>query len=227
MSAATRPIKRRKRHRRCWILFASLAILLGLYQRWLYAPWFGRDMFDDSLVIEERWVTLHGRTVENGRAYDQARLELREGSELVLPVKRDRSDQLAGSQGFQDIAVEIRKDGEPGFVMILLEKQHSYHGHPPESSFLRDDRTHYKVWNRQVGSALTVDVDPGGGTIEGSSTVRVIFIVPPDQRLRQEPPTSPAFAGRYDRGWPVSDDDSKAAGWEEVPQKPLSHKQFR
>jgi hypothetical protein len=183
-------------------------------------------MFDSSIVVEERRLAGGGKVVENGRVYDQARVDFGGATELVLPETRD----VVGfdKRYHSAIDVTLRSDGQPGAVVALIEKQLHYHGQPDESMYLRDFRRKWKVWKRRTESILTVDVDPGGGgSFEGEVGVRVVFVVPPGFPVRQDPVSAPSFAGRYENGFRTRDWDILAAGWEEVPQQPLPRRQFR
>jgi len=216
-----------KRRRRRWVrlLLAVLLALLAVPVVWLFVPWVGRDMFDSSIVVEGRRLTINGHVVENGRVYDQARVEFGGATELVLPETRrvEGYDRRYHST----IDVTVRADGEPGAVVALVEKRHDYHGDADESMYLRDVCREWKVWRRRTGSVLAVDVDPGVGKVEGGVDVRVIFAVPPGFPVRQEPVSSPAFSGRYEHGLRTWVGTILMEGWVEVPQQPLPRRQFR
>ena len=212
-----------------WVNLVSLALFIGAIAGTLIWALCGAPSFwkftNASVVHENRWETLHGQFVENGRVYDQATVELAGVTELILPADRNPPAPTLGVT--PEITVALRTDGEPGVVRVLLEKRQNYYGHPPESMPLIDIRERYKVWKRQAGTALVLDVDAGYRTIEGGTTIRVTFVLPPNFPVRREPVSGPFFAGRYEGGWPVANDKAKAAGWEEVPQRPFPNRQFR
>lgn len=209
--------------RALWLVLVSIVLtsaiigpaLWSLRQQW--RPQSNEP--EEGIVVEERWRTIHDRTVENGRVYDQAGAELSGATELVLPADRDAPPP--GRNVTEEIVIAVRTDGAPGTVRVLLEKRRQYHGHPPESMPLRDLRENLKVWKRFVGTVLVLDVDAGTGTIEGGTTVFATFVVPPKFPLRREPVSAAAFSGRYGNGWRTKAARTKAAGWEEVPQRPL------
>jgi hypothetical protein len=209
-----------RRANRLTALAVLAVVLLGVI------AWFGYRALkpqgyppDDSVVRDKEWRTLHGHTVENGRVYDQATVDLAGVTELVLPTDRER-------QVSEEIDITLHTDGEARVLRVLLEKQRQFFGHPPESIRLLTIRESKKLWKRQVGTVLTLDADSGVGTIEGGTRVRVVFIVPPNFPVRQMPVSSAPFAGRYEEGRRAGADKSKAAGWEEVPQKPLPKSQW-
>lgn len=207
---------------RRWLLVALVVLLTA----WLVWTWFLRDAFDDSIIFEDTWRSRPGIVVENGRVYSQATITLPPNVELVFPIEIPPTS-VAGVSS--NLKVTVRNDGPAGVVTVLLEQHRRYYGHPTESFFLSSAQQGTKVWTRRLGSALTVDVPQGFSCIEGGSRVHAIFVVPPGVKVRQEPTSSPAFSGRYDEKgrWHESDENAKAAGWEEVPHKPLSYKQFR
>jgi hypothetical protein len=185
------------------------------------------DFSDDGVVIDGRHETDEGNVAEYGRIYSQAQLALAPETELVLPLTQpERWDGLRPR-----IAVEIRTEGVPGTVRVLIEARIGLVNHGRVPRRLRDLGRGTGVWKRQQGSVLALGVDPGWMHLTGGGeSVRAIFVIPTSQRTRQEGPSSPEFVSRYkgyEAPWVISNEETKAAGWEEVPLQPLSHTQFR
>ena len=164
-----------------------------------------RDLNDPSLDFDELWRTGHGLIVENGRAYDRADMPLGPATAVILP-----EDQ-------ESMRITVRTDGAVGAVTILLEKRLAYHGHPGKTMRLRDFRESARLWKRSEGAALVLVPPRGWSSIEGGSVIHAIVMVPPGTVVRREPLSANSFDGRRD----VSNDEARAAGWEEVPQQPL------
>ena len=120
----------------------------------------------------------------------------------------------------QQLDVMLRADGKPGEVLVLFETHYSERIEPGQSKDL-PKAGGQRVWKRQTGSTLTLDVQPGWRLACHACVRTVIFVVPPGQPLRYEPPGSPAFAGH------ASDEQEKATGWEFVLTRPLSRGRFR
>jgi hypothetical protein len=215
-----------------WVNWGCGAVFVGgivgmIVWGLLGAPHFWEYFSDDSIVVKDS-DEIDGVTTEYGRIYSQARVDLPPETELVLPVTRNVRTTFLDPV----IEVEVRHGGSPGEVRILTETSIGFR--PSKESFrLRDAGRGNAVAKRQIGPILALDVDPGCVHWEaGGRSVWAIFVIPPGQKVRPEPPSGAAFASRYklnERGnyWPVSRDESKAAGWEEVPLQPLSRKQFR
>jgi hypothetical protein len=170
-----------------------------------------------SVIVDEERESRPGVVVQSGRIYDQARIDLPPGVELVLPVNREWRPALEVQR---PISVKTRFNGKPGEVLILLETRISDGGHPPASEYLPPAGGR-KVWKQLTGSVLTLDVAPGFTHLEGGVSPTVIFVVPPGQAVRHEPPTSAAFTGRG------NDEQSNEAGWEFVLTRPLSRSRFQ
>jgi len=180
----------------------------------------------ESVVVEGE-SEYQGGVSEYGRIYSQAQVDLPPGAELVLPVSRVERTT------FMDpvIEVEVRADGEPGVVRILTEASVGWRPSPGKTRRLSEWGRGTGVAKRRLGSVVALDVETGHMHWElGGTRVRVIFIVPSGQKVRQESPTASEFRGsntdpRFLRG--ALQDGEKAAGWEEVPLSPLPQKQFR
>jgi hypothetical protein len=206
------------------LLIVLALVILGLSLYFLRPGWFG----DDSIVIDERRETNGGYIVEGGRIYSQARVVVPPGVELVLPVTRNRPPDLREVTPM--IEVQVRVGDEPDVVSVLTETKIALGGHFRKTIRLSDHGRGTRIVKRQVGSVLTIDVDPGHSHWENFTGVKAIFVVPPDRKVRQEPPTAAEYANRYKADpifWIVPDEEQKAAGWEEVPLSPLSHRKFR
>jgi hypothetical protein len=194
------------------------AVLWGLAG----APPFWRvwHRFDSrSVIIDEERESRPGVIVQSGRIYSQARIELPPGVELVIPATRLEYSALPN----RHLEVKTHFDGKPGEVLVLIETRISDGGHPSESSYLPRSGGGRTVWKRQQGTVLAIDVPAGYLFVDYAVRPTVIFVVPPGQLVRQEPPTATAFADR-------SDDDnekSKTAGWEAVSTHPLARGRFR
>jgi hypothetical protein len=208
------------------VLFAG-AVLGILVWGVLGAP---RYWESSDIVVDEQRRTNGGYLIESGRIYDQAQVEIGPATDLVLPMTR--GERPIDREVQPNITIAMRSDGKPGVVLVLIEQKISDAGHYGRSILLRDRPREPRLWKRQVGSVLALDVSPGFTSFESANLVRAIFVLPPDQKVRQEPPTSHEFTSRYkadEKGslWPVSDDAGTIAGWERVPQQPLARWRFR
>jgi hypothetical protein len=196
-----------------FVLVVSAVVVWGLSG----APSFWTFLDYHSVIVEERELGL--ATFREVRVYDQARIDLPPGVELVLPMTfRERVDDM--NYTIRQLDVMTRADGKPGEVLVLTETHYSERIDAGQS---RDLPTAggWKVWKRQTGSVLAIDVQHGSMHSCSAQTRTVIFVVPPGQSFRQEPPSSPAFAGHS------SDEQEKATGWEFVLTRPLARGRFR
>ncbi len=199
-----------------WVDFVFLALFVGAIAAvilWALSRAYA------SVVIDEEREPRPGVIVQSGRVYDQAKVELPPGVELVIPATRlERTDSHSPPR----IEVKMRSDGRPGEVLVLIETRITDSSWPEQSRYLPRSGGGKTVWKRQTGTTLAIDVPPGFISLEYGVHPTVIFVVPPGQVVRQAPPNSPVFAGRGG-----DDEQSKAAGWEPVLTRPLSRVQFR
>lgn len=215
---ATPPRPARKRRKRFVVVAA--AVVLG------FAGWSGivREWFDDSVWVEDRAYSILSVT-ENGRVYDQALVPLPDGTDLILPTSHMTAERSIG----WSLAVTVRRDGPPGVVRVLLEKNRNDASLPVfslRSDYLRDFRTRTGVWKRTAGASLILDVDRAFWYPHGTSGVHAVFIAPPGVSVRQEACDSHVFAGRrFDDAGPILN-DATGPTWEQVRQVPLARKEF-
>jgi hypothetical protein len=122
----------------------------------------GTPATDRSVVLSQQWETVHGLTVENGTAYDRAAVDLGQYKKVVLP---------------HDAAVWSDQPGPR--LGIYMQKNLSFHGHPPEPMSIAQGRKNMGCAVKAEGDALVVATDGEWDShIEGGASMRLVILVP-------------------------------------------------
>jgi hypothetical protein len=154
-----RAVKRSIVVKYCLIALATLlAIACGL---WLLG-W--RPNFDRSIELSD----IFG-SVENGSAYDRATVDLGNVKKVVLPDD-----------------VVLRRVGDPGQLTVFMKKRMSFHGWPPESMSIRDERKNMGCAVKRDGADLLVATfGEWDSHIEGGTKITVLACVPEGVEVEQ------------------------------------------
>jgi hypothetical protein len=147
------------RRRTVLVALAGLAVVLAAGAVVL---WPDRADSDPSMVISEVFPTIHGRTVENGSAFDQAALDIGKYKKIVVP------DSAA-----------VRRNGKGDKLQIFMKKSLGFHGHPPESMSIRTAREHMGCAVKEQDSSLVLATfGEWDSHIEGGTRMDMKLLVP-------------------------------------------------
>jgi hypothetical protein len=161
---------------------------------------------------------VHGLTIENGSAYEQAVVDTQGCKKVVLP-----HDAV------------LRREGHGTKVQVFLKKTLGFSGHPTKPMSIRTGRKCMGCATKVEGDALVLATfGEWDSHIEGGARLRVVCVVPKDLEVEQRPGLSgPDSAGQGPHGErggnPNAAEEanwygpaSPAKGWTAVPDTPDS-----
>jgi hypothetical protein len=171
---------------------------------------------ESSIVISETHKTIHGNTIENGDAFDQAALDIEKYKKIILP----------------DTA-EVRREGKGTKLQIFMKKQMSFGGHPPKSMSIRTARKNMGCAVKdEDGALILATFGEWDSHIEGGASMGIEILVPEGIEVEQRSRLSGgASAGREWKGAYLTKPKevkegwwygpaSAAEGWKAVPDVP-------
>ena len=127
---------------------------------------------DASIVLTEPFKTRRGLTVENGIAFEKAKVQLKNFKKLVVP--KDAT---------------IRAEGEPGTMLIYMAKTLAFVGQTPQPMSIRESRNFMGCATKSEAGTDAVIVATFGewdSHIEGGAVMKLVLIVPKDIEVKRK-----------------------------------------
>jgi hypothetical protein len=197
--------------------FLMLGIALAAALVWYFALRRTDAPNDDpSIQLSEPFQTVHGLTVENGSAFDNAAVDIESYKKLVVPDD-----------------AEVREGGGGHRLQVFMKKTLGFGGHPPSPMSIRTDRKYMGcALKAEDGTLVLATFGEWDSRIEGGADMRLVLVVPANTEVEKRPGLSgPRSAGREWHGKyltkPKEVKDgywygpaTPADGWTRVPDVP-------
>jgi hypothetical protein len=151
---------------------------------------------DRSIVIDK---PKRNGTVENGRAYDKASVDLGGAKSVVLPHN-----------------AVVRRNDDGGVIHLFMEKKLSFGGHPPEPMSIRDARKNMGCAIKSDGESVVVATfGEWDSRIEGGASMKLVVVVPEGVKVEQIKGLSgpDSVAHKSDGKWLAKPPDAKGGYW--------------
>ncbi len=153
---------------------------------------------DTSIEPLETRHTNGGATVENGKAYDKASLDIKSYKTLVVPEN-----------------AQVRIEGAGPRLQIFMEKTLSFGGHPAESMSVRTERREMGCAFKMEEATMVLATFGEWSSKEGGAHMRLVLVAPPGWEIEKRAKLSGSDSAAKDQH-----SGKQAAGWNAVPDAP-------